>query len=650
MTQTIERMERLITQLRKASHAYYNENREIMSNQAYDALYDELAALEAQSGTALSNSPTQQVGFEVVEGLSKVAHQAPMLSLDKTKEPAKLAAFLEGHTGVLSWKLDGLALVLKYDNGRFVQAITRGNGHTGEDVSHTARVFANIPLRVSHTGAFTVRGEAVITNEDFERINQTEADILYKNPRNLCSGTVRQLNSEIAAGRRVRFVAVGLVNKEGFEKKSQQLAWLAGQGFEVVEHVLVTAQTAEQAVADFQGRVQSQPIASDGLVLTYDDLAYSESLGATSKFPRDAIAFKWTDELAQTTLLGIEWNTSRTGLINPIAVFEPVEIEGTTVNRASLHNVSIVRGLRLGVGDVITVYKANMIIPQVAENLTKSDTAAIPAQCPVCKADTQIISENECEALCCPSSGCRAQLISGLSHFAGRDAMNIEGLSEQTLEKLVEKGMVADYTDLFCLERHEQAILQMDGFGQKSYDNLQASLQRAKNVSLPNFIYALGIKHVGLANAKLLCAYYQYDMARIVCADEQTLTDIKGFGGAIAQSLLDYFGNEKNRALLDKILPQLQFSIPEATQDKPLSGLTFVITGEVHHFANRKAVQAFIESHGGRVATAVSAKTDYLINNDANSASSKNKKAAQLDVPILSEEQLLQNHFSSILK
>lgn len=651
----LEQMKQLVEKLEEASRAYYQEDREVMSNLEYDALYDTLEALEAETGVRLSNSPTIKVGYEVVGGLAKVPHDTPMLSLDKTKETTKLVSFLDTRDGLLSWKLDGLTIVLKYKDGTLAQAVTRGNGVIGEDVTHTARVFANLPLRIPYVGAFSVRGEAVIGYTDFDRINEaiSDPDEKYKNPRNLCSGSVRQLNSEITAHRRVRFFAFELVdaaegeNGPPGQNKSDRLAWLAGQGFSVVAHEKVTAETVTDAVAGFQQRIAQQDIASDGLVLTYDDILYSESLGATSKFPRDAIAFKWADERCETTLLRIEWNTSRTGLINPIAVFEPVEIEGTTVNKASLHNVSIVRGLALGVGDRLTVYKANMIIPQVAENLTRSNTADIPQTCPVCHGATEVICLREGEALYCLNPYCKAQAVSGLVHFCSRDAMNIEGLSEQTLEKLMERGMVSDYTDIFDLRRFEQDIVGMEGFGAKSFAKLMASIDKAKDVALPNFIFALGIKHVGLSNAKLLCAQYGHDMDLIINAARgeawlDELLTIKGFGEVIANSLHVYFSEENNLALLRKALPFLRIQKPaDEPEAKPFTGMTFVITGEVNRFENRKALQAFIERHGGRATGSVTAKTSVLINNDAESSSSKNKKAQELGVPILTEDAFL---------
>jgi DNA ligase (NAD+) len=646
-----DEMRRLIALLNEASRAYYSEDRELMPDREYDRLSAALEALEAETGIVLSGSPTSRVGYEAVDSLNKVPHAAPMLSLDKTKEPAKLALFLNGREGLLSWKLDGLTVVLRYENGALVQAVTRGNGVVGEDVTHNARVFTNIPLTTPFKDSFTVRGEAVISFADFQKINERIPDTAarYKNPRNLTSGTVRQLNSEAAAERSVQFYAIWLVSGVGFATRSEQLAWLGGQGFTVVEHKLVNPSTVEAAIEEFKRNVTEQPVASDGLVLVLNDIAYGESLGATSKFPRYAIAFKWADETAETILRAVEWNTSRTGLINPVAVFDTAELEGTAVTRASLHNVSILRGLKLGIGDTITVYKANMIIPQIADNLTRSGTVEIPARCPVCGSETELTAVNDVETLYCLNPNCNAQRVRALVHFVSRDAMNIEGLSEQTLEKFTERGWVNDFTDLFTLERYGDEIIKTEGFGKKSFDNLIAAVKRAAgNAALPSFINALGIRHVGLANAKLLAAHAGYDIERIIEAAraddwEARLSEIKGFGEAISRSLRVYFSNDENTALVRKALTFVNIEKPAAVtgQAKPLAGLTFVITGDVYKFENRKALQAFIEERGGKATGSVTGKTSYLINNDSSSTSGKNKKAAELNVPVITEEEFM---------
>ena len=639
----MERMKELIEILTKASRAYYQEDREIMSDFEYDKLYDELTALEKETGVVLSNCPTQKVGHQVLSSLKKVRHESPMLSLDKTKEVTALESFLGNNKGILSYKMDGLTVVLTYKNGELSQAVTRGNGEIGEDITHNAKFFKNIPLKISFKGELVIRGEAVISFIDFNNINEKlEPEDQYKNPRNLCSGTVRQLNSEISASRNVNFIAFALVKAEGQafgDDKENRFKWLESLGFECVERQNVTSENIAQTVKDFEEKIPSNRFATDGLVLTFSSIAYSQSLGTTAKFPRDSIAFKWADELAETTLINVDWNTSRTGLINPIAVFEPVELEGTTVERASLHNLSIIENLQLGLGDKITVYKANMIIPQVAEDLTKSNNLEIPAVCPVCGEETEIIALRDGKALKCPNPNCKAQRISSLEHFVSRDALNIEGLSEATIEKFIEKGFIDNYTDIFKLEKYKTEIVSMDGFGEKSYNNLISAIDKSKNVALPNFIYALGINNVGLSNAKLLCKKCNNSLDEIRKADFDTLISIDGFGDVIADSIVKYFSHQKNNDLINDVLNYLQFTATEDSQTElKLENVTFVVTGDVHIYKNRKELQGVIEKLGGKVTGSVSAKTNYLINNDVNSSSSKNKKAKELGIPIISEE------------
>lgn len=639
----MERMKELIEILTKASKAYYQEDREIMSDFEYDKLYDELNALEKETGIILSNSPTQKVGHQVLSSLKKIRHESPMLSLDKTKEVNALESFLGNNKGILSYKMDGLTVVLTYKNGELIQAVTRGNGEIGEDITHNAKFFKNIPLKISFKEELVIRGEAVISFKDFNIINEklTPED-QYKNPRNLCSGTVRQLNSEISASRNVNFIAFALVKANGQDfgdDKESRFKWLENLGFECVERKNVTSANIAETVKEFEEKIPSNRFATDGLVLTFSSVAYSQSLGTTAKFPRDSIAFKWADELAETTLINVDWNTSRTGLINPIAVFEPVELEGTTVERASLHNLSIIENLQLGLGDKITVYKANMIIPQVAEDLTKSNNLEIPAVCPVCGEDTEIIALRDGKALKCPNPNCKAQRISSLEHFVSRDALNIEGFSEATIEKFIEKGFIDNYTDIFKLEKYKDEIISMEGFGEKSYTNLIAAIDKSKNVALPNFIYALGINNVGLSNAKLLCKKCNNSLEEIRKADFETLISIDGFGDVIADSIVKYFGHQKNNDLINDVLNYLNFTAAEYNdKDLKLDNITFVVTGDVHIYKNRKELQSVIEKLGGKVTTSVSAKTNYLINNDINSSSSKNKKAKELGIPIISEE------------
>ncbi|MCI8549661.1 MAG: NAD-dependent DNA ligase LigA [Lachnospiraceae bacterium] len=641
-------MRELVSILREAGKAYYQENREIMGNYEYDRLYDELLTLEKETGITLSKSPTVQVGYELLGELPKETHESPMLSLDKTKEAGALAEWLGDKEGLLSWKLDGLTIVLTYRDGRLFKAVTRGNGEIGEVITNNAKVFANVPLSISYRGELVLRGEAVISYSDFYKINEElgEADAKYKNPRNLCSGSVRQLNNEVTAKRNVRFYGFSLVKAEGedFENsREKQLLWLREEGFDVVEYKRVRQETVVDAVKEFAGKTEDNDLPSDGLVLTFDDIAYGRSLGRTAKFPRDSIAFKWADEIQATRLSYIEWSASRTGLINPVAVFEPVELEGTTVSRASVHNVSIVESLELGEGDEITVYKANMIIPQIAENLTKSGSVRIPDVCPVCGGPTEIRQENDVKALYCINPECQAKKIKGFSLFVSRDAMNIDGLSEATLEKFVDAGFVREFADLFHLEKHKEQILSMDGFGEKSYENLQASLERAKDTTMARFIYGLGIAGIGAAGARILSKAFDYDFEKFRHGSKEDFEQIEGIGPVIADSIFNYFQSERNNREVDRMFELVTFhdEMPSAATEV-LGGKTFVITGKVERFANRKELKELIESLGGKVTGSVTARTDYLINNDAMSGSSKNKKAKELGIPIITEEEFLE--------
>ncbi len=737
----IERMKELVAVLSKAAFAYEQENREVMSNYEYDTLYDELKQLEEETGTILGGSVTQKVGYEVASSLPKVTHPKRMLSLDKTKEISKLKAFLGEEEGILSWKLDGLTIVCTYENGKLVSAVTRGNGTIGEEITNNARTFKNLPLSIDEKERLVLRGEAIITYSDFNQINESisveenkyknprnlcsgsvrqlnpkerlvlrgEAIITYsdfnqinesisveenkyKNPRNLCSGSVRQLNPEITAKRNVRLYAFTLV--EGgpkVETKEEQLNWLSKKGFQIVEYKKVTTDTVEEAVEYFAQNVANQNFASDGLVLTYNNCTYSASLGETAKFPKDSIAFKWKDELVETKLLSIEWNTSRTGLINPVAIFEPVEIEGTTVERASVHNLSILEELQLGIGDYITVYKANMIIPQIAENLTRSGKIDIPKCCPVCGAHTEIKQDKETKTLICSNSNCKAQRLRAFTHFTTRDAMNIEGLSEATIEKFLERDYLEDFTSLYHLDQYESEIIEMEGLGKRSFTKLMKSIENSREVALANFIYALGIAQVGLGTAKLICKYFNNDLDTMMKASQEELTAIDGIGPVIALEFAKYFSLEANQIMVKALERELEFKAMmkasqeeltaidgigpvialefakyfslEANQimvkalerelefkverkapveDSKIMGKTFVVTGDVHHFKNRKELQNKIEELGGKVTGSVSKNTDYLINNDSESGSSKNKKAKELGIPILTEEAFLE--------
>lgn len=648
MEEKKQRMRELVEILNKARYAYEQEDTEIMSNLEYDRLYDELVSLEKEIGTTLSQSPTVNVGYEVLSELPKEQHERPMLSLDKTKEVTALQEFLGAQKAMISWKLDGLTIVLTYRDGQLLKAVTRGNGEIGEVITNNAKVFSNLPLSIPYRGELILRGEAVISYRDFEKINDEieDVDAKYKNPRNLCSGSVRQLNNEITAKRNVRFYAFSLVRADGVDFKNSrlcQMEWLKEQGFMTVEHHAVTADTIADEVAWFEDHIKDNEIPSDGLVLIYDDIAYGQSLGTTAKFPRDSIAFKWADEMRETTLREIEWSPSRTGLLNPVAIFEPVELEGTTVSRASVHNLSIMEELELGIGDTIQVYKANMIIPQIAENLTRSGVKDIPEVCPVCGGSTKISMENETKSLYCTNPKCQAKHLKSFVLFVSRDAMNIEGLSEATLEKFIMNGFVKDFTDLFHLERHEEEIKNMEGFGEKSYENLIKSAAQARETTLAKLVYSLGIPNIGLSNAKVICRAFGNDPEKVKNATEEELDGISGIGGVIARTFVEYFADRENRDLFERLLQEVE--IPQAeemeTERQIFANLNFVVTGSVTHFSNRGEIKELIERKGGKVTGSVTSKTNYLINNDIESSSSKNKKAKELNIPIISEEDFL---------
>ena len=741
----MERIKELVAVLNKASRAYYAEDREIMSNLEYDALYNELEALEKETGIVLANSPTVNVGYEAVDELPKERHETPMLSLDKTKSREELRDWLQGHPAVLSWKLDGLTIVLTYRGGKLEKAVTRGNGEIGEVITNNAETFVNLPHAIPFRGELVLRGEAVISYSDFEKINAEIEDVnaKYKNPRNLCSGSVRQLNNEITARRNVRFYAFSLVSATGdgaaetgigtaeigvgtteigADSVEAQFDFLERQGFDVVEHYLVDESTILDTVALFEGKIEDNDIPSDGLVLIYNDIAYGQSLGRTAKFPRNSIAFKWADELRETTLKEIEWSASRTGLINPVAIFEPVELEGTTVSRASVHNISILRALQLGIGDRITVYKANMIIPQIAENLTakeieeadseespadekvrmqetdavkicESETddrqenrkpaipesedevswqnasaaeailgqeqtgtgtekagtgrklVEIPEFCPVCGGKTEIRQMNDVQSLYCTNEKCAAKQIKSFTLFVSRDAMNIDGLSEATLEKFVDMGFIHEFADLFHLEQYQEQIVEMEGFGEKSYKNLIESINRARNTTLPRVIYGLGIANIGVANAKMLCRYFDHDLKRMQEADVETLSAIEGVGEVIATAFVNYMQDGENLRKIEALIKELTIEVPKIQEgSQTLSGLSFVITGSLNRFASRNELKEAIELKGGKVTGSVTSKTTCLINNDVNSTSSKNKKARELGIPVLSEADFLEQY------
>lgn len=636
-----ERIEELVRKLNEASREYYQFDREIMSNVEYDALYDELEKLEKETGIVLASSPTVKVGYQVVSSLPKENHPSPMLSLDKTKSRDELRDWLGDKEGVLSWKLDGLTVVLTYEEGRLIKALTRGDGITGEVITPNAFAFDNLPVEIPEKGRVVLRGEAVIGYEDFERINEKGE---YKNPRNLCSGSVRKLNSEITAQRHVRFFAFALADGGGeFTRRSEQLEWLAKQGFAVVEHVQVTGGNLTEALEGFEKKIENFDLPSDGLVLIYDDIAYGRSLGATAKFPRDGIAFKWQDEIKETVLREVVWNASRTGLINPVAVFEPVELEGTTVTRASVHNLSIVEELALGEGDTIRVYKANMIIPQIESNLTRSGTVAPPEKCPVCGGDTEIRQERGVKTLHCTNEECPARRIEAFAHFVSRDALNVEGLSKATLEKLIDGGIIREFADIFTLDRHRERIEEFYGFGEKSFDNLLAAAAKASRTTPARLLYGLGIPGIGAANGKLIARTCRNSWGKIENITFDELTAVDGIGDVMARAFRSYFDDENNRAMVSRLLDVID--LDESFEDRSggmLEGKTFVITGSLKHFENRSALKAEIEKAGGKTSGSVSGRTDYLINNDSSSGSSKNRKAAELGVPVITEEEFLE--------
>ncbi|MBR1815463.1 MAG: NAD-dependent DNA ligase LigA [Lachnospiraceae bacterium] len=641
-----ERIKELVKILNDASRAYYQEDTEIMSNFEYDKLYDELVSLEQETGLVLSGSPTSKVGYEILSELPKERHPEPMLSLDKTKSVDSLAAWLNGRMGVMSWKLDGLTVVLTYDGGELVKAVTRGNGEIGEVITNNAKVFANVPKKITYKSPLTIRGEAIITYTDFEKINQTIEDVesKYKNPRNLCSGTVRQLNNEITAKRNVHFFAFSMLDSGDEEidrTVNSRFDFLSDLGFSVVEHKNVTPENIYDVVKEFSDKISTNDFPSDGLVLSFDDIAYGKSLGRTAKFPRDSIAFKWADEEAETIIRSVEWSPSRTGLINPIAVFDAVELEGTSVSRASIHNVSIVKQLELGIGDTIKVYKANMIIPQISENITKSNNLTIPDMCPACSGKTVLKDENGVETLYCPNPDCPAKSIKLFTHFVSRNAMNIDGMSEATLQKFLDKGFLVELYDIYHIDRYEEEIVDMDGFGRKSYDNMIESINTSRNTDLARVLYGIGIINVGNATAKLICKFFKNDIDKIINATEDEFSEIEGIGEVIAEGIVTYFADAENVRVLRAILDEVNIIEEVNDKEQDLEGKTFVITGSLESFANRDELKKLIEDRGGKVAGSVSSKTDYLINNDVTSNSSKNKKAKDLGIPIISEEDFL---------
>lgn len=648
MSDKLEIMKEKVRLLNEAAKAYYQEDREIMPNIEYDQLYDELVELEKETGIVLSNSPTVRIGYEILSELPKEIHEKRMLSLDKTKDIGVLKSWLGKETGLLSWKLDGLTIVLTYEGGKLKKAVTRGNGEEGEVITNNARVFANLPLTIAYKGNLVLRGEAVIRYSDFYRINQEieDVELRYKNPRNLCSGSVRQLNNRMTAERNVNFFAFSAVKADDVDfndSKNVQMLWLKGQGFDVVEYKMVDSSNIEETVSWFEDNISKNDLPSDGLVLTQENISYGESLGSTAKFPKDSIAFKWRDEIKETKLLDIEWSASRTGLINPIAIFEPVELEGTTVSRASVHNLSIMEGLELGIGDIVEVYKANMIIPQISENLTRSGPVKIPDNCPVCKKNTTIRHENGVKALYCTNEECQAKHIKSFTHFVSRDAMGIDGLSEATIEKFIGKGLIKEYADIFNIEQHRNEIINMEGFGEKSFKNLLASVNKARKTNSVRLLYGLGIPNVGLSNARNICRYFHNDWNAIENAEYDQLIQIDGIGDIMAKAYVQFFQKQKNKTIIKNLLQEIEFEIQEPPLqniEQIFEGLNFVLTGTVKHFKNRDELKKTIESRGGKVTSAVSKNTDFVVAGE--SAGSKLTKAQELGISIIDEQELLE--------
>lgn len=646
MEDKITRMKELISILNKASELYYQKNTIMMTDYEYDHLYDELVELEKETNMTLSNSPTINVEPEISSSLKQVEHPSPMLSLAKTKKVSELENFLGDKEGLLSWKLDGLTIVLTYEDGKLISGVTRGTGIIGELVTENVKQFKNVPLTIPYKGRLVLRGEAIIKYSDFNRMNEELGDgsSQYKNPRNLCSGSVRQLDSSITAKRCVNCIIFALIESSTniSNLKSECFDWLKNQGFEVVEHYKVTKNTVKEQVLMFKEKVKEYDIPSDGLVITYDDIAYGNSLGTTAKFPKHSLAFKWKDETVATTLRKVDWLVSRTGLINPVAVFDPVELEGTIVSRASVHNVSILEGLKLGIGDTIMVYKANMIIPQIASNSTQSGNLEIPDRCPVCGSKASIISNSDVKYLYCMNDFCKAKLIKRLSLFVSRNAMNIDGISDMILNKLITEKIVNNYKDLYHLDRHKDKIIAFEGFGEKSYSNMVNSIEKSRHVKLANFIYALGIPDIGFSRAKLICNHFNNDFNKISNLTYEELSNISGVGDVIAKEWIDTFSNPDFIEELKELKEEIDIPKASTNSNKDLDGLTFVITGSLNKFTNRDTMIEFIEEHGGKVVTSISSKVNYLINNDITSTSTKNNKAKELGISIIDEDKFLE--------
>lgn len=647
----LEKMHKLISLIDKYRNEYYNEDREEVDNKEYDRLKDELDELERKAGFVLSNSPSLKVGCEVTSKLPKYTFKKPMLSLSKTKEVSGLQQFLSDKDGILSWKMDGLTVVVAYNNGELVSAITRGNGEIGEVITQNAKHFRNLPLRIPYKGKLVLRGEAVMTYSDFERINKglvTSGDELKKNPRNLCSGTVRSVDSSVTKNRGVYWYAFELVSAdcEIPNDIDKQFKWLNNNGFDTVQFMVVNSSNVVQAVMQFESIVESKKldIPTDGLVLTYRDKKYGESLGVRAKSPRHSIAFKWEDEAVETKVIDIEWSPSRNGLITPVAIFEPVDIEGSTVSRASLHNVSIFAEKQLGYGDRIKVYKANMIIPQVLDNLDRTATCQIPGQCPCCGEPTVLHQDPKSGVytLWCENSECAAKGTRSFEHFVARDAMNIDGVSTSTLNTLIECRIISDYASIYHINEHADEIINLEGFGYTSFMNIVNAVEKSRNVKPANLIYALGIPNIGLTTAKLICKHFGNDLVKTVTASYNDLINIDGIGDTIADSFTAYFADKNNAEAFVRLTKELNIIQEAVSNNTEMNGITICVTGDVHIFKNRRAIKDIVENLGGKLTGSVSKSTSYLVTNDTTSGSRKNKAAQEYGIPILTEQQFIE--------
>ena len=633
------RIRSLIDILNKANEAYYYHDNEIMSNKEYDDLYDQLIQLENESGIIYSDSPTQNLGEHIYSSLPKVKHESPMLSLDKTKDRDALREWLGNKEGVLSWKLDGLTVVLTYENGKLEKAVTRGNGAIGEEITENAKFFKNVPLRIPFKGKLILRGEAVISYHDFETINVEEQG-RFKNPRNLASGSIRALDTNQVKKRKVQVIIFEVIQGSEANLVTDKFTWISHLGFKPVDYEVVNADNILEKIQDFENRITSNNIPSDGLVLTFNDTAYGRSLGTTGKFPKHSMAFKWQDEVEETVLRSVEWNTSRTGLINPVAVFDPVYLEGTEVSRATLNNVSYIKDLQLGIGDTIEVYKSNMIIPTILSNKTKSNNLIIPVVCPTCGMQARLIRSNNTEILQCMNLDCPARFLNKLIHFCSRDAMDIQGLSIKTLEFVIKQGWVNNFLDLYNLQNYERKWAMMRGFSTVSVRKYLAAIENSKKTESARFLYALGIPKIGRHQSQSLIQVYKSWDAFIQAVKSNTdFSHIDGVGDCLNQNIHNWYNGFYKQDQIEKLASLMIFEDQEITTSDILKGKTFCITGKLNMFANRSDLVKFIEQQGGKVSGSVSKNTDYLINNDKGSNSSKNKKAIELGVSIITESE-----------